>query len=187
MPKVYLFPENMTAIDSAIQKARNASYDRIIVKISHPDFEPGSKENQTQEDIDESKKKPRKTSFDQNLNSPFECRFECSPDIVLQIGHVVDSESTKRNYCERAKVLQSNEFYRAKRYVGVPIWIPLRKDKSIELADELANHLQDLDIIYMDVPINKRNKDDHEITDMWKRWNTFRLSVGFSNKIKVNC
>lgn len=192
MSKVFLYPEPMTAIESAIQKARDASYDRIIVKITHSDFENGSKtENRhqaTQEsNIDGSKKKQRNLSLDRiSSHSVFECRFEWSPDIVLQVSHVVDNESNKTNYCEKAKLWQANEFNRAKRYFGVPIWVPLRKEKSTELAEELIKHLRDLCLIFIDVPINKRNKDNREITDMWKRWDTFRSNVGFNNKIKVN-
>lgn len=188
--KVFLYPEPMGAIESAIQKARDASYDRIIVKVSHFDFEEGLKfdKHQTQEsNIDGSKKKQRKFSFDRILSrSIFECRFEWSPDIVLQISHVVDNESNKINYCDKAKLFQANEFDRVKRYIGVPVWVPLRKEKSTELGEELIKHLRDLSLIFIDMPINKRNKENHEITDMWKRWDTFRSNVGFNNKIKVN-
>lgn len=190
--KVFLHPEPMTAIESAIQKARDASYDRIIVKISHSDFENGSKTDSHHQAIHESsivgsKKIQRNLSFDRiSSHSVFECRFEWSPDIILQIGHVVDNESNKTNHGAKAKRLQANEFNRAKRYFGVPIWVPLRKEKSTELAAELIKHLRDLCRIFIDVPINKRNNDNREIIDMWKRWDTFRSSVGFNNKIKVN-
>lgn len=184
--KVFLYPVPVTAIEGAIQKARDASYDRIIVKFSHSYFEKGSKSDnhQTQEsNIDGSKIKQKKFAFDRSI---FECRFEWYPDIVLQISHVVDNESSKTNYCEKMKFVQTNEFVRAKRHFGVPIWVPLRKEKSIDLSEELRKHVQDLDLIFIDVPINKQNKENNEITDMWKRWDTFRSNVGFNNKIKVN-
>lgn len=186
--KVFLYPEPMTSIESAIQKARDASYDRIIVNVSHSDFEESSKSDNGQEsNIVEPKKKQRKFTFDKvSSRSIFQCRYEWSPDIVLHIGHVVDNGSNNPNYCEKAKLYQRNEFDRAKGYFGVPIWIPLRKDKSIELSKELIIHLRDLCLIYIDMPINKRNKENHKITDMWTRWDTFRSNVGFHNKIKVN-
>lgn len=188
MSKVFLYPEPMTAIESAIQKARDASYDRIIVKVSHSDFEESSKlGNHQKSNIDESKKKPRKFSFTRiPSRSIFECRFEWSPDIVLQISHAVDNESNNTNYCEKAKLFQRNEFERAKRYFGVPIWVPLRKETSTELSEEMIKHLRDFCLIFIDVPINKRNKENQKITDTWKRWDTFRSNVGFNNKIKVN-
>lgn len=159
--KVLLYPGPMTDNENVVEKARNASYNGIILRVPHSDFNVGDRNSG---------------------RSIFECRFEWSPEIVIQITHAVD----KTYDCDKAKLIQTNEFDRAKKYSGVPIWIPLRKEKSTELAVELLKHLRDFRMIFIDIPINNRNKEDHEIIDMWKRWNTFRSNVGFNNKIKVN-
>lgn len=185
-PFICLYPENVSDIQKAIDMAKRATYNRVIVRITCPQLSMRGNVRNGEKRMDFARSELLLSAEQWRKNT------------ILKVGDGGDCESRDKFVWKRSNQNVKQEIEWAKHLDELACVIVTLNHQSTNLARQIVDSFDRSGCVLVEIPIvdnsfftqrYNRSRETIELTaastDVWRRWNQFRLTVDFNAHFKV--
>lgn len=185
---IFLYPDNITDVQEAIAIGRNATFSRVIVRITNSQL---------------SQRESKKSNGNHAVFTRSELLLNAvqwQDNTIFKVNEFGDCDSTDESVLKQSNqnLLQEVD-YANHLGNGACILVTLNKSPTTNLARQLMNKFDKSGCVLAEISIvdksfrtqsYTKNRDAIQLSaasaTVWRRWNEFRFAVEFNAHFKVN-